>query len=255
MNLVINARDAMPGGGTIGNLPRSTPACRCPAGRQSSDQARPILHARRSSDTGERHGCRTRSTHIFEPFFTTKAMGRGTGLGLATVYGVVQQLGGHIAVTSELERGSSFHLFFPKLDAAPPAAAPVPRVAPPLAELRETVLVVEDQPAVRQLAARVLARHGYTVLEAGGAAEALTLAEDYKETIHIVLSDVVMPTMDGPEMIAILKKMRPYIRVLYMSGYTGEALAERSGVEMNDTVLEKPFTATVLLQRVRERLR
>jgi CheY-like chemotaxis protein len=117
------------------------------------------------------------------------------------------------------------------------------------------VLVVEDQPAVRQLAARVLSRHGYAVLEAAGAAEGLAVAETFKNDIHLVLSDVVMPTMDGPEMVAVLRKTRPHIRVLYMSGYTGEALAERGAMNTGESVLEKPFTATILLQRVRDRLR
>jgi signal transduction histidine kinase len=253
MNLVTNARDAMPRGGML-----TIETAAVDAGSASAAVHRPVSpveYLRLSvEDTGIGMDASTQS-HIFEPFFTTKGMGRGTGLGLATVYGVVQQLGGHISVASELGRGTSFHLFFPKLDAAPTVAAPVARVAPPIAEQRETVLVVEDQPAVRQLAARVLTRHGYTVLEAGGAAEALAAAKDCRGTIHLVLSDVVMPTMDGPDMIVILKKVRPYIRVLYMSGYTGEALAERGGVEANDTVLEKPFSATVLLQSVRERLR
>jgi CheY-like chemotaxis protein len=194
-------------------------------------------------------------SHIFEPFFTTKGTGKGTGLGLATVYGVVQQLGGHIAVKSEPGRGSTFQLFFPRLENVRPTAPRPPRVPAPLAEQRETVLVVEDQPAVRQLAARVLARHGYAVLEAGGPAEALELAESFEGTIHLVLSDIVMPAMDGPDMVTVLMKMRPYIRVLYMSGYTGEALAERGGIDTEEDVLEKPFTATTLLKNVRDRLK
>jgi CheY-like chemotaxis protein len=206
------------------------------------------------SDTGIGMDAETQS-YIFEPFFTTKGTGKGTGLGLATVYGVVQQLGGHIAVRSEPGNGSSFQLFFPRLESARSPAPRAPRVPAPLAEQRETVLVVEDQPAVRQLAARVLSRHGYAVLEAGGPSEALALAESFQGTIHLVLSDVVMPAMDGPDMVAVLRNMRPYIRVLYMSGYTGEALAERGGVDAEDDVLEKPFSATTLLKNVSHRLK
>jgi two-component system cell cycle sensor histidine kinase/response regulator CckA len=252
MNLVVNARDAMPRGGVLSIDTSGTTAATVAA--TVHEPVEPGMYLRLTvADTGIGMDADTQS-HIFEPFFTTKQTGHGTGLGLATVYGVVQQLGGHITVTSDVGHGSSFHLFFPEGHGVPPVAPPSVRVPAPLAEQHEVVLVVEDLPAVRQLAARVLGRHGYTVIEAGGVAEALALAENYKDTIHLVLSDVVMPTMDGPQMRAILRKVRPHIRVLYMSGYTGEAIAMRGGVETNDTVMEKPFTATTLLQSVRSRL-
>jgi signal transduction histidine kinase len=253
MNLVVNARDAMPRGGVLTIETVSTDAAAVAAAVHKPVSGGEYLRLT-VADTGIGMDTETQS-HIFEPFFTTKDTGKGTGLGLATVYGVVQQLNGHIAVTSEPGRGSSFHLFFPKLEGTPSATVPAPRVPAPLAQQRETVLVVEDQAAVRQLAARVLTRHGYSVLEAAGAAEALAIAENFKDTIHLVLTDVVMPTMDGPDMVAILKKMRPHIGVLYMSGYTGEALAERGAMGAADTVLEKPFTASILLQSVRAQLK
>jgi signal transduction histidine kinase len=253
LNLVMNARDAMPRGGVLSIETRAADPSAV-----SAVVHKPVVPGEylclTVADTGIGMDSVTQS-HIFEPFFTTKETGKGTGLGLATVYGVVQQLGGHIAVRSELGHGSSFQLFFPKLDGVKPAAPTALRASAPLAEQRETVLVVEDQPAVRQLAARVLTRHGYAVFEAGGAAEALSIAEAFNGTIHLVLSDVVMPAMDGPDMAVILRKMRPNIRVLYMSGYTGEALAERGGLDAEDQILEKPFTATTLLQSVRGRLK
>jgi signal transduction histidine kinase len=253
MNLVVNARDAMPRGGVL-----SIQTSAVDASAVSAAVHKPVAPGEylclTVADSGVGMDAETQK-HIFEPFFTTKGTGKGTGLGLSTVYGVVQQLSGHIAVASEPGRGSSFQLFFPKLENARPTQRRAPRAPLPVAERRETVLVVEDQPAVRQLAARVLARHGYSVLEAAGASEALAIAGTFQGTIDLVLSDVVMPAMDGPDMVTVLRKMRPSVRVLYMSGYTGEALAERGGVDEDDAVLEKPFTATTLLQNVRNRLK
>jgi len=191
---------------------------------------------------------------IFEPFFTTKGAGEGTGLGLATVYGVVQQLDGHIAVTSDVGQGTTFSLYFPECE---PVAHPLDPVAPksspaPLASGREAVLVVEDQRGVRQLASRILTRHGYMVCEAADAMEAIKIASNPGQPIDLVVSDVVMPKMGGPELMEQLRALRPAVKVLYMSGYTGDELSRRVGQETSITVLEKPFSASALLQTVRD---
>lgn len=251
MNLVMNARDAMPRGGTI--TVQTTTAHASEAAAAAHEPVTPGNYVRlQVSDTGVGMDAATRA-RIFEPFFTTKGVGQGTGLGLATVYGVVQQLRGHIAVSSEIGHGTTFSLYFP--EAGTPAvtlpAAPQ-KSAAPLAERRELVLVVEDQHAVRHLLSRILTRHGYTVLAAADAGEALAFAQSHDGPIDLVVSDVVMPTMGGPELLARLRTLRPTVKVLYISGYTGDDLSARIDRETAARVLEKPFTASVLLQTVRE---
>jgi CheY-like chemotaxis protein len=252
MNLVVNARDAMPKGGTLTIETRLADAAEVAGVLYREVETGDYLKLT-VTDTGIGMDAEIQ-TRIFEPFFTTKATGHGTGLGLATVYGVVQQLGGHITVSSQPGHGAMFTLYFPAIvEPAVPAPMPV-RSSALVAERREVVLVVEDQPAVRQLTSRVLTRHGYSVLEAASAGEALTIVEGHPGDVDLVVSDVVMPTMDGPEMVAILKKLRPHVKVLYMSGYAGDAIALRGGLDLTDTILEKPFTASVLLRAVREAL-
>jgi two-component system cell cycle sensor histidine kinase/response regulator CckA len=248
MNLVMNARDAMPGGGVITIDTVAVDGAEAVA--VVHEPVSPGTYARlRVNDTGVGMDAATQE-HIFEPFFTTKGVGKGTGLGLATVYGVIQQLGGHIAVSSEKGKGTTFTLYFPEAPAASVIPSqPRPKSAP-LAAHREIVLVVDDQQGVRQLVSRILTRHGYTVLEAGDVTEALALAEQHPGPIDLIVSDVVMPTMSGPELVARLRTIRP-VKVLYMSGYTGEDLSNRADFDETTIVLEKPFTASVLLQTVR----
>jgi len=252
LNLVMNARDAMPRGGVITIETKAVEAgeVRSAAHEQVAPGQYIALIIR---DTGQGMDSATQA-RIFEPFFTTKGAGEGTGLGLATVYGAVQQLGGHIAVMSGVGQGTTFSLYFPECAQAPSSLEPAARrpSPAPLAAGREVVLVVEDQRGVRQLASRILTRHGYIVCEAADAMEAIRIASNLAQPLDLVVSDVVMPKMGGPELIERLWALRPGLKVLYMSGYTGDELSRRVGHESNVTVLEKPFSASGLLQTVRD---
>jgi two-component system, cell cycle sensor histidine kinase and response regulator CckA len=244
MNLAVNARDAMPTGGTI---TLETADVRVPA----SGEAAPARHAALTvRDTGLGMDEKTRA-QAFEPFFTTKAGTGGTGLGLSMVYGIVQQSGGHIAVESAPGRGSCFRILLPCAEGPGEAneAAPV-AAAPPAGG--ETVLVVEDEPTIRALACEMLESHGYLTLGAGSGEEALGLAVRHAGPIHLLLADVVMPGLAGPALAERFAVVRPYARVLFMSGYAGDDLARHG---LADDVLQfvpKPFTADLLGRRVRE---
>jgi two-component system cell cycle sensor histidine kinase/response regulator CckA len=254
MNLIMNAKDAMPRGGVITIDTRVVEA-----GAVKSAAHEHVAPGRYVAliiaDTGQGMDSATQA-RIFEPFFTTKGAGEGTGLGLATVYGVVQQLGGQIAVSSEMGKGTTFSLYFPEFTQAATQSEVEPRrgISAPLATGREVVLVVEDQRGVRQLVTRILTRHGYAVLEAADAVEAMEIAANAEQVLDLVVSDVVMPTMGGPELIARVRTLRPATKVLYMSGYTGDDLSRRIGHEPHATVLEKPFSASELLWAVRDML-
>jgi two-component system cell cycle sensor histidine kinase/response regulator CckA len=250
MNLVMNARDAMPRGGviTIDTRAVTADAVRAATHERAVAARNVALEIR---DTGQGMDSATQA-RIFEPFFTTKGAGEGTGLGLATVYGVVQQLGGHIAVSSRPGNGTTFSLYFPECEEAIKHDQAQRRSSAPLAAQREVILVVEDQRGVRQLASRILNRYGYTVVEAADAKEALDIAEKPDQVLDLVISDVVMPVMGGPELLARLKTLRPMTRALYMSGYTGDDLSRRIGERPGVFVLEKPFSASALLRAVRD---
>jgi len=254
MNVAANARDAMPQGGQFAiesDLATSEDVIALTGLR-----AAPGRYLRMAmSDTGAGMDERTRQ-HLFEPFFTTKELGKGTGLGLATVYGIVKQLDGFIWVTSALDRGTTFTLFFPALDSTgkPAPAAVASKLPLPLATEHETVLVVEDEPGVRHLVTRTLGRHGYRVLEASTAAEGLALVAQHGSMIDVVLTDVVMAVMNGPEMVAKIRESSPTMKVLFMSGHAGQAIKEGGKLEASDHLLEKPFYAHDLLKAVRELL-
>jgi two-component system cell cycle sensor histidine kinase/response regulator CckA len=249
MNLAVNARDAMPTGGKLtletANVEHDPDYAR---EQEASPVRRFVMLA--VSDTGVGMDEATKA-RIFEPFFTTKEPGKGTGLGLATVYGIVQQSGGFIWVYSELGRGTSFKIYLPQVD-APPDAAGV--AATELPRGTETVLLVEDAPAVRAAVRQVLERQGYTVLEAPHGNAALALATAHDGPIHLLLTDVVMPGLSGRQVADQLKQLRPDTRVLYASGYTDDAVVRHGVLEAGIAYLQKPFTTGSLARKVRETL-
>jgi PAS domain S-box-containing protein len=248
MNLAVNARDAMPRGGrltietrnvTIGNQPRQTPAGVKPGPY--------VLLAVR--DTGHGMDEETQS-HLFEPFFTTKEKGKGTGLGLSTVYGIVKQSGGSIVVESQKGQGATFKIYFPLVEHGVKGTAGAPEAEP--IHGRETILLVEDEPAVRGLVHETLRLHGYTVLEARHGIEALMTGAKHQGPIHLLLTDVVMPQMSGPEVAEKMLVVRPGIKVLYMSGYPDHPVFEQGGISRGASFLPKPFTPNVLAKKVRD---
>jgi hypothetical protein len=251
LNLVVNARDAMPDGGVLRlSVDRVELG---PAVVRRSPGAHDGPHVRLTvADTGCGMTAETRA-HLFEPFFTTKERGRGTGLGLSTVYGIVRQHGGHIEVESEPGHGSAFTIYLPAVHGVSPesGAAPAPPRRPGGAA---TILLVEDDDDVRSLARDVLASAGYDVLDAGSGVEALRRAGEHPGRIRLLVTDVVMPEMGGPELFRRLGATRPDLRVLYMSGYTGDALTTHGRLDPTATLLQKPFATDVLVQRVQESL-
>src|SRR5437667_1891766 len=248
VNLAVNARDAMPQGGRLaietGNVEvdgtRAPPAATVPAGRYVLLQV---------SDNGVGMDALVQA-HVFEPFFTTKPRGKGTGLGLATVYGIVRQSGGHITVESTVGQGAMFRIYLPRVEAPlDPTSRPTPVAAP--AAGTETILVAEDERLVRVLAQKVLERAGYRVLVGAGGADALALAERHDGPILLLLTDVVMPEMNGRELARRLTGVRPGVRVLYMSGYADEAVAQHGVLDPGTAFLQKPFTPEALAKKVR----
>ena len=189
---------------------------------------------------------------LFEPFFTTKEVGKGTGLGLAMVYGIVQQSGGRIEVDSELGRGSTFRVYLPLTDEVPDA----PAAAEAAASVRgkETILLVEDEEAVRRLASRTLQAQGYNVLEACDGVAALTLCQRHLPAIDIIVTDVVMPQLSGVDLVHRIRGVRPQLKVLYMSGYTDSTLMRHGIEESEANYLQKPFTPDLLTRKVRDLL-
>jgi len=201
------------------------------------------------SDTG--HGMTPEvKAHVFEPFFTTKPRGKGSGLGLSTVFGIVKQLGGHIFVYSEPDQGTTFKVYLPKAEGSI-AAAPA-RAAAPVEGGQETILVVEDEPAIRSVIRRLLGMSAYTVLDAGTPAEALELAGSSEHAIDLLLTDVVLPGMSGWELAERLQARRPGLAVLYMSGYADDAVVHQGRLDPDTAFLQKPFAPDALLRRIRE---
>ena len=248
MNLVVNARDAMPQGGRITIGTQDVFLDEDFVGRLTD--VHPGRYVRLTvSDTG----CgmdKANLARIFEPFFTTKAVGKGTGLGLAMVYGVVKASGGHLQVESEPDRGTTFQLFFPVVDQ--PDLAPLAPSRHSMAPGSETVLLVEDELGVRTLARQALESRGYRVLEAANGEEALRLCREYSGEIDLLLSDVVMPRMSGRELRQQVAILSPHTRAIFTSGYTDDAIVRHGVYRAESDFLQKPFTVHGLLRKVRE---
>lgn len=246
MNLVVNARDAMPQGGKI---TIETADVELAGGRDSAYfDAAPGPYVMLSvSDSGSGMS-REVLARLFEPFFTTKEAGKGTGLGLSTVHGIVKAAGGSVSVYSEVGYGSTFKVFLPKA-----AGSPLPAPSEPVGSLdgSETILLIEDDDRLRRMARRILADHGYSVLEARDGAEGLRVYEEHGGPIHLVFTDVVMPQMSGEELVRKLSCRHAGVKVLYCSGYTKAAVAGRALVATEAPFLQKPFSPAVLLRKVR----
>jgi CheY-like chemotaxis protein len=250
MNLAVNARDAMPNGGTLTIETQSVETTGAFAQEQLRLEPGPYV-VLSVSDTGEGMDAITQAS-IFEPFFSTKGP-EGTGLGLATVYGIVQQAGGAIYVYSEPGQGSVFKVYLPQLGAVPSAPLPAAPAAPPTQPdaVRATILLVEDEPGVRAFVAQVLQNAGYGVLTAENGLDALALAEGYDGRIDLLFTDVVMPGLNGRALAERLRASRPEMPVLYTSGYTDDVVIRTGVVTAGAAFLEKPFTPQSLLERVR----
>ncbi len=248
MNLVVNARDAMPGGGRV-----TIALSEEDAGRAGGAKAG--VHGRwvvlRVSDEGVGMSDETQR-HIFEPFYSTKEKGKGTGLGLSLVYSIVKRSGGYIAVESSPRNGSTFSLFFPKAVGSRPEAAPVREAALPCSG-DERILVVDDEKVVREIVSRVLQKYGYSVCEAADGAEAIALARAARQPFACAIIDLVMPGMSGGKLAAALGEIAPGLKVLFVSGYGPDGIAEhgRNGVR-EDEIVTKPFHSDELARRVRE---
>jgi CheY-like chemotaxis protein len=249
LNLALNAKDAMPNGGKLvietANVELDDSYVRI---HKDVNPGHYVLLS--VSDTGIGMTPQVKE-HIFEPFFTTKAKGKGTGLGLSTVYGIVKQSGGHIWVYSEPGKGATFKIYLPAVD------EPVEEIKKRETEAgmpmgKETILIVEDNEEVRKLAEQILTRLGYRVISAAEGNEALDVCDKYKEPIHLLLTDVVMPGMSGQNLAEAISILRPEIKVLYMSGYPDEVISDLGVLKPGINYLQKPFTVEILAKKVRE---
>ncbi|MEI8021401.1 MAG: ATP-binding protein, partial [Schlesneria sp.] len=247
MNLVINARDAMPQGGRLSVKTQNVTVGI--NGAMNHTDVNPGQYVGLFvSDTG--HGMpKEVQDKIFEPFFTTKGIGEGTGLGMSVVHGIVKQCGGGISIESDLDVGTTFKILFPV--AKEDANVTKPAIVPQSTGGQETILLVEDQIAVRRIARIALEKKGYKVLEAGMGPEAIRLVEEFSDPINLLLVDVVMPEMGGQQLAEIMRRMRPGIRVLFMSGYTDDTALLQDVTKAAEVLVQKPFTAAALTSKVR----
>jgi len=250
LNLGLNARDSMPKGGTITVQTANREITQDDPAQQIIKMAPGPYVAVTVSDEGLGISPETRA-HIFEPFFTTKAEGKGTGLGLATVYGIVKQSGGGISLTSQLGKGTSFTIYLPRLKTNAKNKRPAP-TSQESSGGSETILVAEDEGIVRKMLVRALREKGYTVLHASTGKEAVKISNRYADSIHLLLTDVIMPGMNGRDLAESMVQKRPGLTTLYMSGYDREIIAQRGVLEPGTAFIEKSFSAEGLCQKVRE---
>ncbi|HLK41409.1 MAG TPA: response regulator [Polyangiaceae bacterium] len=250
LNLVVNARDAMPNGGKV-TIETADVILDSETAAQQQD-AHPGEYVRLAvTDTGTGMDSHTQ-IRIFDPFFTTKEVGKGTGLGLSTVYGIVKQSGGHVTVLSERGKGSTFSVYLPQADGGDEGASSAPPPARLASGGSETVLLVEDEDVVRKVVCEILRRSGYKVIEAPGAAEALAKIDAGDVTVDLLLTDVVMPRMNGRELAEKVVGVRPATRVLFMSGYTADTVVRNGVLAEGVAFVQKPITPDTLLAKVRD---
>jgi PAS domain S-box-containing protein len=249
LNLAVNARDAMPQGGTL-----RISTANVHLGEDGAQHPRSVPPGAYVSMSMADNGCGMTQevlTHVFEPFFTTKPAGKGTGLGLASVYGIVTQSAGHITIESTPGAGTIITTYFPLVD-GDTALHTVSADAREVLEGHETVLIVEDDPALRRLMQRTLERHGYLVLQSKNVVDALSIAERHPGEIDLLLSDVIMPVMNGPDLAQRIVRLRPAIKVMYVSGFTNQIALDRGSLSTKACFLAKPFTPQALAERVRD---
>jgi two-component system cell cycle sensor histidine kinase/response regulator CckA len=253
LNLVLNARDAMPLGGRLTVESRVTQLTEAYVQQHPGITVRPGPYVVLSvSDTG--HGMSPDTlSHLFEPFYTTKPVGQGTGLGLATVYGIVKQSGGYVWAYSELGQGTTFKVYLPLDQDA--VALPKPAPATRTHAGDETILLVEDEPAVRQVTSRALQEYGYAVVEASGGHPALGVLKRNAGRIDLLITDVILPGMDGPTLARRAAELRPGLPVLFISGYTDHEIVQRGMLQEEQPFLQKPFTPEALATQVGELLK
>jgi CheY-like chemotaxis protein len=249
LNLAVNARDAMADGGTLTIETATAELDREYVDRHASVAAG-LYVMLAVADTGTGMDAATQK-RIFEPFFTTKEIGKGTGMGLSTVYGIVKQSGGHIWVYSEPGRGATFKVYLPIADAASPRAAAPHEAEPEVRAGTETVLLAEDEESVRLFTRTILERSGYRVIDATNPLAALDTARRYEGPIDLLLTDVVMPGASGTDLYRRLRATRPALKVLYMSGYTDDSVVRRGVLDKGAPFLQKPFTGARLVRKVR----
>ncbi|MBA3646924.1 MAG: response regulator [Gemmatimonadaceae bacterium] len=250
MNLVVNARDAMPTGGVI-TIETGTVAPAAESRRR--DDSRESYVTLSVTDTGEGMSKET-ERRLFEPFFTTKASGKGTGLGLSTTYGIVKQSKGYIEVATELGKGTTFKVFLPIAETLAQAVLATAERHKNAELASGTILLVDDEAGVRQLAQRILEKAGYRVLEAANGDDATFAYAQNKDSIDLVVTDMIMPVCGGPELVRRLRSHNPLLRVLYMSGYSEDSDEEQAARDSGSPFVQKPFTATELVARVGEAL-